>query len=871
MKRPFPLAYKVVLAFLSVLLPLLFIFLLSLHTIYRNTGAMVGENLRAASEARAGELLFFLETLRLRVIDVSTDGVIREGFEEAIDEGVPEAQALGAYMAENKLPVLGEASRLSLLRMDGVVIASTDRDVVGDDQADEAFFRRGLEGPSVTVRPEGPRGLPELAVSAPLYSMVDGELLGVLASSVPHKRLVEILERGRGAEIGVSRLALEGYATLDAYLVDSEKVMITPSWLIGGPASMTVADTEAVRACLDEGRDHLGAYEDYRGVPVVGSSVCMPDFGWVLLVEVDKKEAFAPVRRLVNYGILTGVVVLLLLSAFAAYFFRVARQLRTIASASKEIADGNYGARVPLRSEDEIGALAGSFNRMAGEVEERSRALSESEEKYRGLVEAINDWVWEVDEDLVYTYVSPRVRSILGYEPEEIIGKTPWVLMPPEEAERVKKDVAEAMGKREPFNAYENTNIRRDGSIVVLETNASPIFDSKGAFRGYRGIDRDITERKAAENALRVSESRLANAQRLASLGNWDWDIVTNELHWSDEIYRIFGVAPREFGATYDAFLGYVHPEDRDKVITAVDGALYDKKYYSIDHRVVLRDGTEKIVHEEAEVVYDDGRPLRMSGTVQDITERKKAEDEIRKLNVELEERVAERTAELEAANSELEAFSYSVAHDLKTPLRTIDGFARILMRDSAEALGPSGREYIERLVAASRRMGELIDALLKLSRVMRAEISVERVYLSGVARAVASDLKKAQPEREAEVVIQENLAVDGDPGLLKTVMENLLGNAWKFTSKKKAARIEFGSYGEKDGKTVFFVSDNGAGFEMKYAERLFDPFQRLHGEDEFPGTGVGLATVQRIIRRHGGSIWAEGERDRGATFYFTI
>ncbi|MBW7957253.1 MAG: PAS domain-containing protein [Deltaproteobacteria bacterium] len=868
MKRPFPLAYKVVLAFLVVLLPILVIFLLSLKSISRNTGALVNENLRSTAEARSGELLFYLESLKQRVLDFSTDGMIRDSFERAVRDGLPEDPALSAYLIEHKLPVLEDAYRLSIMRMDGKVVSSTDRTVIGENRSGQEFFLRGREGPSISVRPSG---VPDFVVSVPLHSRENGELIGVLAAFVPKERLGDILARGRGRDIGITRYALEGYRTLDMYIVNRDRLMITPSWLIEDTAFRTTVDSEAVRACLGEGRDHLGTYEDYRGEIVLGTSICMPEFGWVLLTEVDRSEAFAPVRHLVNYGALTGAIVLVLVSGFALYFLRMARQLKSIASASKEIAAGNYSVRVPVRNGDEIGILASHFNKMAGEVEERNRAISESEEKFRGLVEATSDWVWEVDENAAYTYVSPKVRSILGYEPEEIIGRTPFEFMPPGEAERVGREFAAYAGKREPFSLIENTNMRKDGSFVVLETSGSPIFDSNGVFRGYRGVDRDITARKTAEDALRKSESRLANAQRIARLGNWDWDIVKNDLHWSDEIYRIFGVAPREFGATYEAFLNYVHPEDREKVIRAVDEALYRKAPYSIDHRVVLRDGTEKTVHEQGEVVYDDGRPLRMTGTVLDITERKKTEDEIRKLNIELEERVAARTAELEAANRELEAFSYSVAHDLKTPLRTIDGFARILLKDSSEALGPSGREYLERLVAGSRRMGELIDALLKLSRVMRAEMAVERVYLSGMARAVASDLRKAQPERNAEFIIHENLAADGDPGLLKTVMENLIGNAWKFTSKKDVARIEFGSSGEEEGKRVFFVSDNGAGFEMKYAERLFNPFQRLHGEDEFPGTGVGLATVQRIIQRHGGRIWAEGERDKGATFYFTL
>jgi PAS domain S-box-containing protein len=386
------------------------------------------------------------------------------------------------------------------------------------------------------------------------------------------------------------------------------------------------------------------------------------------------------------------------------------------------------------------------------------------------------------------------------------------------------------------------------------------------------GTVQDVTERVKAGEALRISEASLANAQRIAHIGNWDWDIVTNELWWSDEIYRIFGVAPREFGATYDAFNSYVHPDDREFVTREVNDALLNKKPYSIDHRIVLKNGIEKIVHEQAEVIFNEaGVAIKMSGTVQDVTERKRAEEEVRKLNIELEQRVTDRTKELQAAYQELEAFSYSVAHDLRSPLRIIDGFSRLILKEYDEKLDSTGRDYITRVQGASQRMGQLIDALLKLSQVMRTGITREDVDLSAFAGNVAEDLKKTQPERRAEFVIKEGLHAKGDPSLMMLVLENLIGNAWKFTSKKEEAVIEIGMETAADGSAVYFVRDNGAGFDMKYSDRLFNPFQRLHAEMEFPGTGIGLATVQRIIQRHGGRIWAVGQKDRGATFYFTI
>jgi PAS domain S-box-containing protein len=325
-------------------------------------------------------------------------------------------------------------------------------------------------------------------------------------------------------------------------------------------------------------------------------------------------------------------------------------------------------------------------------------------------------------------------------------------------------------------------------------------------------------------------------------------------LYVSEAIERIAGQPPAEFIEHRRPMADILHPDDAVPLAQAMDKALRDREPYAIEYRLIHRDGSVRTVFDRGQAAGE-----HLEGVMLDITSRKQAELDLRR---------AKEAAE--ASNRELESFSYSVSHDLRAPLRAIEGFSKILMEGSDATLDDRGKHLLTRIRAGAQRMAQLIDDLLSLSRLTRSEFKSGPVDLTMLSREVAADLIRTQPNRIVEFTFAAGMTCTGDARLLRIVLQNLIGNAWKFTSRKPTAKIEVGRE-VRDGRTVYFVKDDGAGFDPAFMEKLFGPFQRLHTDTEFEGTGIGLATVLRIIRRHGGEVWARGEVDRGATFYFTV
>ena len=382
-------------------------------------------------------------------------------------------------------------------------------------------------------------------------------------------------------------------------------------------------------------------------------------------------------------------------------------------------------------------------------------------------------------------------------------------------------------------------------------------------------------ELQRAESALRTEQGRLARARQIAKLGSWEWDLRTDAVWTSDEVRRMFGIPVDRMGMTRADFENLIYRDDRPRLRAAAQAALDQDIAYSIDYRVLGPDGSPFTMHSEAKVERDvTGKPLRMSGIVQDITERvavehalRESDAQIRRLNVELEQRVAQRTRQLAATNKELEAFGYSVSHDLQAPLRRIERYAELLSENNAARLDDTGRDMLKRIQEASSQTKRLISDILKLSQVTRAELRRVAVDLSALAHRVMEQIERATiPPRQVQVSVEPGIVVEADAAMLQILLDNLLGNAWKFTSRTAHPSIRVGAIEPADGKG-FYISDNGAGFDMRYAYKLFGAFQRLHSQEEFKGTGIGLAIVQRIVNVHGWQIHATSEAGSGTIF----
>ncbi len=534
--------------------------------------------------------------------------------------------------------------------------------------------------------------------------------------------------------------------------------------------------------------------------------------------------------------------------------------------------------KVPLK--DASGAVTHILI-TAEDITERRAAedrLRQSELRFRNLTELSSDWYWETDDQFRFSALSGGDSAQAKKKIADCIGKTRWEMDEGPANRALWQNYRALLERRETFRDFEYEREGADGTMEVVCISGEPFFDADGKFAGYRGVGTDITARKRVETALRASESRFR-----AVVGALAEGVVLRDAE--GQIIHCNPTAERLLGKTLAQMEGQI-VVGADWELIREDGSLMPEEEHpnlvarrtgqaQLNVVVCFRKPDGKVLWGLLNVqpLFTEGAsaPTGFVTTITDITQRKRDETEIVRLNVNLENRVLRRTAQLEAANKELEAFSYSVAHDLRSPLSAIDGFSALLQKALPADMGDKPNHYLTRIRAGVQRMGELTDGLLSLAQLSRTSLQWADMDISAEAKQLLRQHAERDSGRQVHIRVEPGLAVRADTALLRQVLENLIANAWKFTSKTSNAEITVGRETGSDQQPVYFVRDNGAGFDMAYADKLFGTFQRLHSPEEFSGSGIGLATVKRIVTRHGGRIWAQSALGAGSTFYFTL
>lgn len=610
-----------------------------------------------------------------------------------------------------------------------------------------------------------------------------------------------------------------------------------------------------------------------------------------LVVVASKQGAYQRLEDKFMVILATQTVKTFLVSLFILFLFQmlVGRHLNKIAHHAENLEAGSVVNTLTLDRkqtdalhQDELTHLVNAFNKMSQRLISAYQGLQESEDNTRLLVEAVQDYaIVRLDPEGRVTTWNLGAQRMKGYRAVEIIGQSHSLFYIPEDvaagkpAQLLKNAVT--VGRCED----EGWRMRKDGSQFWARVSFTALKDERGQLRGYSNVTRDITAHKLAQDQLLTYRNHLEDLveARTAALQATQHDLIQFKTALDQIRDCVFMFDPESLHFLY-ANRGAVeqvgYKEAELSSLTPLDiKPLFDEERFRRELLQPLLVGSETVVRFETLHRHKDGHDIQVEVSIQlvtldneekrfvaivrDITERMKSEALVR-----------ERTLQLEATNTELEAFSYSVSHDLRAPLRAIDGFSQLLLEDCAAQLNDDGKDYLDRVRSAAQHMGQLIDDMIELARVTRAPMQARDVDLTTMAREIVAHLREVEPARQVQVDIADGLRGLGDPRLLRVALENLLGNAWKYTGKSAAAHISFDAQ-QKINETVFRIRDNGAGFDMKFASRMFSAFQRMHRKDEFEGTGIGLATVARIVRRLGGRIWAEAEPNKGAVFYFTL
>jgi PAS domain S-box-containing protein len=497
--------------------------------------------------------------------------------------------------------------------------------------------------------------------------------------------------------------------------------------------------------------------------------------------------------------------------------------------------------------------------------------LENADKPFRIFLEEMLEGAVTVDQTGLVVYANRRFADLIGAPLETVMGSSFHNYVCTADQARVNNFLRNESGQGEKIEV----SLRAGTQLSAVFLTASPFFIEDARSGKFLCIVvTDLTPQRRVEAAAAVDrewKNRYEAVVRASGHLLYDWNPRTNEVLFGGDIDRTLGYALSEMTGGLEQWEKLLHPEDVGAFRAECAKVVATKTPFSLEYRVTHRDGTQLYIQDNGYPLLDaQGNVSGVVGFRMDVTARKRDEEKIRQMNSELERRVLERTAELQFANHEMEAFCYSISHDLRAPLRSIRGYSEIVLQDLDAIMDERTRDYLKRACESASQMNQLLDDLLRLSVVGRTQLQREQTDLSPLAEGIIEELKASEPRRNVKFKLGGGLAVRGDARLLNIALSNLLNNAWKFTGKKPDALIEVGAL-EKDGERIFFVRDNGEGFDMEWKHRLFGVFERLHSAKDFPGTGIGLAIVQRIIQRHGGRIWAEGKRREGAVFYFTL
>ncbi len=729
----------------------------------------------------------------------------------------------------------------------------------GQDFTDLEFFHQTVtSGKPYISRPYTSRrtpGHPAIFLSAPIFD-VHGQLIAILGGSF------DLWGTNFLRELSQTRYGDVSYFSL----TDRDRTIIVhpdPNRILT-KESATGSNSLFEKALA--GFDGNGETINDRGEPVITSVHHLQSTGWILTANHLAANAYAPLEEARSYFLQVALAFIVVVLTTTWLLMRKITAPLAAFTRHVEMLPTTFGRHDPLKfdGDDEIAIMAQTFNRMVATLENQQAALLKEKERFSLAFQAVPS-VLAISSlaDGRFMEINEAFERVMGYRRDEVVGRTSQELHLWEKRED-RLLVAQRLARGEKVRGLEFNFRSKSGTEVIGLYSAETI--ELGGDHCILSLVNDITARKRAEQELRNNEERYRRLYKNTPVMLHSIDREGRLVNVSNYWLTTLGYKRKEvLGCNILDFL--TEESQRYAAHVVLPEFFRTGGCKDVPYQMVKKNGEIMDILLSATVDKDDqGKFIRSLAVIIDVTDRKRAREKIEKLNTEL----AAHAIELEDANRELEAFNYSVSHDLRKPLTVINSYCQIIREMCGHTLDSNCQKYLQMIFDGTLRMNELIDALLRFSCIARQELHRETVDLSSIARAVIAELTMISSERQVTFRIADGIMANGDAKLLEVVMENLLGNAWKYTAIREDAVIEF-DMADHDGHAAYFVRDNGSGFDMTDTKDLFTPFARLPGADKHKGHGIGLATVERIIRHHGGRIWAEGEMDKGATFYFTI